>query len=418
MISKLRKKLIVTAVIALAVIFLAMIALINAVTDYAACRQVSQSLEVLAGGQTEGGTTQRVRENLPDVTASSLYRVSNYCVIRLTRDGSLYEWKSENKQLYTDSSVRQLLEEIQTTGRDRGRVGTSMFRIVRADRGDRIAVIDITAELANAASLLRITVVVGFLFWGLLSALAAVLICRLLRPVSEAFSRQRQFVWDASHELKTPLAVISANAQVLSREIGPSENLGYILDEVDRTNALVQNLLALARMDANRVKGDVREFDLGKLLLETVLPMESLAFEQGKTLTIHVPEGIDYTGNETMIRELAVILLSNAIQYSDTGSEITVSLRAKGPHRVLTVHNTGSYIEPEARQHIFQRFYRGEASHNRQTGGSGLGLAIAKSIVEFHQGSIRVESSRETGTAFLVTLTDHAHPDRRFPGME
>lgn len=409
MVQKLQKKLIITVVSSLAVIFIVMIALINAVSFYSTQSQVSQSLEVLVGSQTEGGTTQRVRENLPDVTASSLYRVSNYCIIRLTRDGSLYEWKSENKQLYNDSTVQQILEEIHAQGSNQGRVETRMFRIARADKGDRIAVIDISAELANASSLLRITVIVGFLFWGILSVLASLLICRLLQPVSEAFAKQQQFVWDASHELKTPLAVISANAQVLSREIGQNENLGYILDEVNRTNTLVQNLLSLARMDLSRVKGDVREFDLGKLLLRTVLPMESLIFEQGKAFTIQVSEGIYYTGNETLIQELAVILLSNAMQYSETGSEITITLRAKGSHRVLTVHNTGSYIEPEVRQHLFERFYRGEASHNRETGGSGLGLAIAKSIVDFHHGTIRVESSRDNGTAFIVTLTDHTN---------
>lgn len=405
-ISRLQKKLIVITVISLAVIFIAMIALMNAVSYYTTMNQISQSLEVLAGSQTESGSTARVRENLPNVTASSLYRVSNYCIIRLTRDGELYEWKSENEQLYNDTVVAQILQDVKTAGTDAGRAGTRMFRIAQADRGDRIAVMDISAELENSSGFLRVSASVGFLFWLILSGLAAILICRLLRPVSEAFSKQQQFVWDASHELKTPLAVISANAQVLASEVGQNESLNYILDEVKRTNTLVQNLLSLARMDANRTKGEIREFDLGKTLLQTVLPMESLIFEQGKTLTLQISEGIFYTGNEGLIQELAVILLSNAMKYSETGSEITVSLRAKGSHRILTVHNTGSYIDPETRKHIFERFYRGETSHNRDTGGTGLGLAIAKSIVEHHRGSICVESDPQSGTAFIVSLTD------------
>ena len=408
MIQSLQKKLIAATTVCLAVILLVMIALINAVSSYSAFHQVSQSLEVLAGTQTDNRSTQRIRENLPDVTASSLYRVSNYCILRLTRDGQLYEWKSENTQLYNDETVAQILSDIQAHGGDRGRVGQRMFRIAPGAHGDRIAVIDIRTELENAASLLRITAVVGILFWVLLSVLAAVLICRLLRPVSLAFAKQQQFVWDASHELKTPLAVISANAQVLSCEIGPNENLGYILDEVERTNTLVQNLLCLARMDAKRVKGEIRELDLGKLLLQTALPMESLIFEQGKTLVLQIPEGIGCHGNEALLQELVVILLSNAVQYSAPGSQITLSLQAKGSHRILCVHNTGSFIPPEIQAHIFERFYRGDASHSRETGGSGLGLAIAKSIADFHQGSIRVESTPETGTAFLVTRSDHA----------
>ena len=405
MIAKLRRKLTLASICSLLAILLVMIGLINAVSFYSSQYRVSQSLETLSGSQSSGDTA-RVRENLPGVTASSLYQVSNYCIIRLTRTGELYEWKSENTQLYTDETVAQLLRQIQDTGKKQGRVGSKMFRIEQAQRGDRIAVIDIQSELTYAASLLKITLAVGLAFWVILSALAVVLIRRVLSPVDEAFSKQQQFVWDASHELKTPLAVISANAQALAREVGESESLHYILGEVDRTNALVRNLLELARMDAGRPKGEMQTFDLGKALLQAALPMESLAFEQGKTMKLEVPEGVFYTGNPGLLLELAVILLSNAISYSDAGSEITLSLRARGTQRVLTVHNTGSWIDPEARKHIFERFYRGDTSHNREDGGTGLGLAIAKSIVELHRGTIRVESSPETGTAFLVTLTE------------
>lgn len=406
MIDKLRRKLIISTIAALLVIFVVMIWAMNAISFYSTQRQVSHSLEVLARNQTEGGSIQRIRDNLPDVTASSLYRVSNYCIIRLTRNGELYEWKSENGDLYNDAVVEDLLQAIKDSGEAQGQIGSHMFRVEKADRGDKIVVIDIRSEQESARNLLRITILVGTLFWAILSCLSAVLICHLLRPVSEAFQKQQQFVWDASHELKTPLAVISANAQVLALEIGENESLQYILDEVGRTSTLVQNLLSLARMDANRTKGEIREFDLGKTLLQTVLPMESLIFEQGKVLNLQISEGIFYTGNEGLLQELAVILLSNAIQYSEPGSCITVSLRAKGSHRVLRVHNTGSYIDPETRQHIFERFYRGDSSHNRDAGGTGLGLAIAKSIVEHHRGTIRVESDPQSGTAFIVTLTD------------
>lgn len=405
MIAKLRRKLTLASTSSLLAIFLVMIGLINAVSFYSSQYRVAQSLEALSGSQSNGDIA-RVRENLPEVTASSLYQVSNYCIIRLTRTGELYKWKSENPQLYTEETVAQLLRQIQDTGKRQGRVGSKMFRIEKAQRGDRIAVIDIQSELTYAGSLLKITLAVGLGFWAILSILAAVLIRRMLRPAQEAFSKQQQFVWDASHELKTPLAVISANAQALAREVGPSESLDYILSEVDRTNGLVQNLLELARMDAGRPKGEMQSFDLSKALLQAALPMESLAFEQGKTMKLAVPEGISYTGNAGLLQELAVILLSNAIAYSDPGSEITLTLRAKGTQRILTVHNTGSWIAPETQKHIFERFYRGDTSHNREDGGTGLGLAIAKSIAELHRGTIRVESSPETGTAFLVTLTE------------
>lgn len=404
MFTKLQRNLIIASTVALLLIFVVMIGAINAVSFYTTQRQVSQSLEILAGNQMADGDFLRIRENLPNVTASSLYQISDYCIIRLTRSGALYEWKSENRQLYDDGVVEQLLQEIKDTEKRQGRIGSKVFRIEAGERGDRIAVIDIQAELNHASNLLKITIMVGALFWCILSVLASALILRLMRPVSEAFSKQQKFVWDASHELKTPLAVISANAQVLAIEIGRNENLDYILQEIARTNTLVQNLLSLARMDANRTQGDTQRFDLGKTLLQAMLPMESLVFEQGKTLHLQVPDGIAYTGNPELLKELAVILLSNAIQYSGSGSEITVSLCEQGIHPVLTVHNTGSYIDEETQKHIFERFYRGETSHNRDTGGTGLGLAIAKSIVEYHRGHICVKSAPHSGTTFFVNL--------------
>lgn len=406
MIAGLRKRLIAGTSAALAAILLVMLVVVNAVSFYTSWRQTNESLALLAGEGMQSDSPARMRENLPGVAASSLYRVSNCCMIRLRRDGSLYEWKSENTQRFDDALVLRILEEIKSTGKERGRAGNWAFQIEKAARGDRIAVIDVSAELEYAANLLRITLAVGLLFWLILSAMAALLIVRLLRPVEEAFARQQRFVWDASHELKTPLAVISANAQVLARELGENEALGYIVDEVDRTGALVQSLLTLARMDAGKTAGETHAFDLGKSLLGAMLPMESLAFEAGHTLELKICEGVRFTGNEAMIQELAVILLSNAIQYAQRGSRITVSLQAKGAARVLTVHNTGSYIDPKTRAHVFERFYRGEASHNRETGGSGLGLSIAKRIVDLHGGTIRVRSSMEEGTAFVITLME------------
>ena len=193
MISKLHRRLTAATVAFLFVVFVVMIGLMNAVSFYSSQYRVSQSLEALSGSQSSGDTA-RVRENLPDVTASSLYQMQGYCIIRLTRSGELYEWKSENPQLYTEETVTQLLRQIQDTGKKQGRIGSKMFRIEEANRGERIAIIDMQSELAYAASLLKITSVVGLGFWILLSVLAELLIRRMLHPVEEAFAKQQQFV--------------------------------------------------------------------------------------------------------------------------------------------------------------------------------------------------------------------------------
>ena len=209
---------------------------------------------------------------------------------------------------------------------------------------------------------------------------------------------------DASHELKTPLAVISANAEVLEQDIGENEYLGYIRSEVRRTDTLVNSLLTLARLDKGAAETAMKPFDLSRALLDVTLPFESTVFEAGKTLETDIPDGITCTGSEEQIKQLAVILLSNALKYSDEGGKIEVSLKARGKQREIRVFNTGSVISPEDREHIFDRFWRADPAHGRETGGHGLGLAIAKTITDAHHGKIAVESREGFGTAFTVTL--------------
>jgi signal transduction histidine kinase len=215
---------------------------------------------------------------------------------------------------------------------------------------------------------------------------------------------RNQFVSNASHELKTPLAVISANADVLAAEAGESKPLQYIQSEVQRSDRLSQSLLILARMEKGTVQAAREKFDMSRAMLEVALPFESTVFDEGKTMEMEIPDGIEYTGDQEMIKQLTVILLSNAEKYSDEGGKIRVSLEAKGEKRVLKVHNTGPVIPPEAQQRIFDRFYRVESSHNREVEGNGLGLAIAQSIVSAHKGKITVRSSQGEGTEFTVTL--------------
>lgn len=407
MIAKLRQKLTLAALCALTLIFACTVALINIANTLSLQSQISQSLFILAGNNSkpedlEETAQSRTRSNLPAIRASSLSRITDYCVIRLNKDGTLHEWKTESTDVYDDAVVATLLETITATGKTEGRVGSQAFRMEERKYGALIVAMDVSPEDGYAASLLRITLIAGSIAWALLSLLTVLLIRRTLRPVQEAVAKQQQFVWDASHELKTPLAVISANAQVLEQELGGNEYFGYIRTEIGHMNDLVQNLLLLARMDAGRQSASFARFDLGAALLGLALPMESLAFEKGKQLDVQVQGGIFCRGNETLLVQLASILLSNALKYADEGGVITLSLEARGRQRLIRVHNTGSFIPPEERRKIFDRFYRADTS--RAESGSGIGLAIAQSIAELHHGEILVESDPKTGTAFTAIL--------------
>jgi signal transduction histidine kinase len=332
-----------------------------------------------------------------DAAAAGL---SNSYTITLNEDGTVASWTSDRTDLYTDEQVAAIAESALADGKDTGRIGTQFYR----KTADGLVVLDARLDYLSASNVLRSATLIAAASCALLSLLAWLLIRRMVQPVEDAFNRQKQFVSDASHELKTPLAVISANAEVLEQEIGENEYLGYIRSEVRRTDTLVKNLLTLARMDKGGAETVMGSFDLSHALLDVILPFESTVFEAGKTMETDVPEGVDCTGNEEQVKQLAVILLSNALKYSDDGGRIEVSLKARGKQREIRVFNTGRAILPADQEHIFDRFWRADPAHGRETGGHGLGLAIARTIVEAHRGKISVDSREGSGTAFTVTL--------------
>lgn len=344
-------------------------------------------------------------QGLPEASldAAASAGMRNFYTIWVDSDGGVSDWVSDRADLYSDEEIASLAGQVCRSEAGRGRLGSQYYCRTDESGGQMIVVVDARLEARNLRSVLRTTALAALIEDLLLSLGAIWLIRRLVRPVDEAFEKQKQFVWDASHELKTPLAVISANAQLLEDDLPHSEELGYIRSEVERSDQLIQGLLTLARMD-KAGSLPMAPFDLSRAVNSVALPFESAVFEAGKTLEIDVPEGISMTGHEEMIKQLTVNLLSNAVKYSDAGGSIRLSLRQKGDKRVISVHNSGDPIPPEAMDRIFDRFYRADASHNSGVPGSGLGLAIVQSIVRAHHGRVEVVSRAGEGTTFTVTL--------------
>ena len=352
------------------------------------------------------GLPENVPPGLDLPGGNALASLSNAYTIRLDADGAVTEWSSDRSDLYTDAQIQAIADAVLADGSDSGRVDTQYYRLT-ADgaSGERLLVVlDARLEFISASRMLRATALVAALACAVLSLGAYLLIRRMLRPVQESIDRQKQFVWDASHEFKTPLAVISANAELLSRELGPNDYLGYIQSEVRRTDNLVQSLLTLARMDKGAVAADMKRFNLSEALLGVALPFESTVFEAGRTLETDVADGVWIKGDAAMLQQLAVILLSNALKYSDRGGLIRLSLAQRGHGAIITVYNTGKGIAPENLERIFDRFYREDPSHNSEVAGNGLGLAIAQTIAQAHNGRIHAESEYGKSATFTVAL--------------
>ena len=280
---------------------------------------------------------------------------------------------------------------------------------VSADGVTHIAFADRSWERSNLNSLIGTSLLIGagallgfFLISLLLSKIAT-------RPVEKAWEQQRQFVADASHELKTPLTVILANSGILLAHrddtvARQAKWVEYIREEAQRMKGLVEDMLFLAKSDAARTAVSRIGVDMSETAESCLLPFESVAFEAGVSLACDIQPGLLVPGDEGQLRRLVLILLDNACKYAGEGGAVELLLcRAQEKVR-LTVHNSGAPIPAEHLPHLFERFYRSDSARTREAGGYGLGLAIAKSIVDGHRGKITVASAPGAGTAFTVLL--------------
>ena len=315
---------------------------------------------------------------------------------------------NENSAL-TEDDIKQLgqraLEKYDRRHLDRGLVSSRYLYQIR-HRGDGLDIyfFDYTMERSMTNRLFQLCLFVGLIGILVLFVLVWFLSGWIIKPVENAFEKQKTFIADASHELKTPLTIITTNAEILSTLPGGHKWVANILEQSGRMNRLIRDLLELARLDNAQQQASFSEFDLSHAVSASALSFESIAFETRKKYLMEIGDHLSFRGDEQQIRQLVTILLDNAFKYSGEKGCVSIKLSGKGEKRILTVYNTGKGISAEDQKHIFERFYRSDTSRSRETGGYGLGLSIAAGIVEYHKGQIRVKSDESTYTQITVTL--------------
>ncbi|MDE6520119.1 MAG: HAMP domain-containing histidine kinase [Ruminococcus sp.] len=311
---------------------------------------------------------------------------------------------SHNNDELTEETAQEYINQILDNKNNAGTTGNYSFYTKEKTNGTVIVLSDRTAEINMMRKLKRTTWFVGIISIVFLSAGAYFLSGLIVRPLKDTFEKQKQFISDASHELKTPLTVISANADVLAGEIGDNKWLNYIQDQTERMNVLVNDLLSLTRLENKSSNFIQKEFNLSSAITNTALPFECQAFELNRNFVINIDENIFVFGSEQHIKQMAGIFIDNALKYSKDGGTVRVSLTKEDGKAVLSVYNTGMGVKESEKYKIFERFYRSDESRNRSTGGYGLGLAIAKSIIDKHKFKIDVENHEGKSICFIVTM--------------
>ena len=256
----------------------------------------------------------------------------------------------------------------------------------------------------NLISLLQSMLIIGVVLFACAFVLLLLIVLfskTFMKPVAESYEKQKQFITDANHELKTPLTLILTNVDIAEAELGTNEWLDDIRSEGHRMTELVNQLVALSRMDEENVSAEVSEMDLGEIVSDTISEFQPLAAERGQRITVDVDPNLQYRGEEALLRRLISILMDNAVKYCDEGGEIRVCLKRR-KFVVLTVENSYRNVDTIELGRLFDRFYRADKA--RTAGGYGIGLSIARMIVQKHRGEITAYRKDGTHIGFRAVL--------------
>ena len=310
----------------------------------------------------------------------------------------------------SDEEIEEIANEILETSNDRKstKIGNLYFDDYSYSfRGyNSLTIIDNSSSREELISFLKTSIFIFVLAEIIIIGVSTGLTKWIIKPVVESFNKQKQFVADASHELKTPISVIMANAEALENDINEKKWLNNIKSEAERMNSLVTDLLDLARLENDTEKKIYNVEDLSKAVETSLLTFESLIYENKIKLEYNIEKDIKYKCNKNEIKQLVAILVDNAIKHSEKNGEIKLNLKKEKDDIYLNVSNKGKEIPKEMQQKIFERFYRADESRNRDDNRYGLGLAIAKNIVISYKGKIWVQSENGVTTFFVKLKTN------------
>ena len=440
MIKKLRLKFILVSMLAITIVMVMLIGVINIMNYRSVVNSADRILAMLTDGggrfpgigrtdNDSGNRTRRPSRNEEDfirrITRSvtgeddenspELRYESRFFSVTLSIDGTVTNTRTDRISAVDSEDAALMAKEIYSSGSVVGFKGDYRYRKTISPKNDTILIIfyDCGRSLSNARTFLITSVGISLICLLLVYILITLFSKAVIRPTAEAYEKQKQFITDAGHELKTPLAIINADADVLEMELdcdpeagATNEWLEDIRKQTARLTELTGNLIYLAKTE----EGTKDAFTFVDFPVSDVVAQEAESFKgpaqaAGKNIDIKIEENLSMNGDQKAVRQLVDIFMDNAIKYSPDGGTISVKLKKTGRYIGLSVTNsTKTPVTKENTKHMFDRFYRTDASRNSDTGGYGIGLSIAKSIVEAHKGKITANSQDENKLTMTAVM--------------
>lgn len=371
-------------------------------------KQNREMLQLYADSYAKNGMPDK--EKSDNFHKNRRFELSTFYSVSFSKDGNAMEINNDSHFNFSDEELIKFAAELLEKDKFYGTTNNIAYLITHEETFTLISMMDTMMLSENFTTLLHYTLLFGGIAILCMLILSVFLANKIIYPLEEVYHKQKQFISDAGHELKTPISTINANAEMLFRDVGENQWLSNIQYENKRMSIIVSQLLDLAKVENAQIT--MENLQLSRIVLAAILPFEANAFEEDFTLSYSVEEDIQMHGNHEQINELISILIDNAFQHSIKQGRINISLNGSHGLVELSVSNNGQEIPLDQRDKIFERFYRTDKVRNSDSKHYGLGLAIAKAIVVAHEGRISVSCKSGT-TSFNVIFPQKLNETRR-----
>ncbi len=406
MIRKLKFKFVTLAMAALVVLMVVVVAAMNIINYASVVEESDTILSVLSenrGNFPQGGGGNNFGNRLPPNMSPETPSESRHFTVVIDENGNVSNTNMSQIAAIDRTTAIEYAEKVLEKQNDKGFIGNFRYIVNKEFNATRISFLDCGRRLDAFKSFLYTSI--GVALAGLVVVFFAVFVLsgRIIRPIAESYEKQKQFITDAGHEIKTPLTIINANVDILEMELGEgNESLQDIQQQTKRLRSLTDDLVMLARMEEAEQKMVKVGFPISDVVAETAAPFKHLAISQGKEFVLNIQPMLSFYGNDKSINQLTCLLLDNALKYSPSDGTIALTLVRQNKTLYLSCFNTTkTEVNPEQLKHVFDRFYRTDSSRNSDTGGHGIGLSVAKAIVTAHGG--KIYAFTKDGNSFQIT---------------
>ncbi len=413
MIRVLQKKFVFTAMVAVSILILILLGTINVVNMVMVKTETNKTLAMISEADGNFDHIQPPQSSAPP----SDFRIkpkderdkflsSNFFIVRLNRNGQVVFTDVSRTPSVDEASAEELALRVLDEGISSGKAGKYRYQIRNSRMGNETVIVflDTSEEILSYVRVLLLSGGIGIVCWILMLFMVMFLSKKAIRPIAENIERQKQFVTNAGHEIKTPLAIILANTEAMELYNGENKWSKNIREQTVRLNGLMKNLLLLAKMDEDAADIIKSEISLSELVSENVRAFAEPLNLRSITLQIEIQPKVIIKANKEQMSQLISILLDNASKYTNDSGTVIVSLQQSDKRIKLLIKNSCEKLPDTPPDKLFDRFYRDDKARTQKTGGYGIGLSVARSIAEANKGSITAVYENPNFVSFTVRL--------------